>query len=136
MKKIIFAVIMLVIVAFGTSYFVFNDQAANIPIDKAQTDQTDSITVTSVVPETSAEASVAIKNFSFSPSTLKVKTGTKVTWTNNDSVPHTVTSDQGSLLNSSTLAPGQSFSFIFTKTSTEYYHCNIHAMMKGNVVVE
>src|SRR5579864_3398884 len=38
-------------------------------------------------------ASVTIQNFAFSPAVLKVALGATVTWTNKDSVAHTVTSD-------------------------------------------
>jgi plastocyanin len=65
-----------------------------------------------------------------------VKTGTTVTWMNNDTVAHTVTSDSGGLLNSPEIAPGQSFSFTFTYPVTVPYHCAIHTMMKGTIVVE
>jgi plastocyanin len=40
-----------------------------------------------------ASASVAIQNFSFSPSTVSVAPGGTVTWTNNDGASHTITSD-------------------------------------------
>jgi plastocyanin len=40
-----------------------------------------------------ASASVSIQNFSFSPSSVTVGPGGTVTWTNNDGVSHTVTSD-------------------------------------------
>ncbi len=63
-------------------------------------------------------------NFSFSPNSLTVKVGTKVTWTNHDSVTHTVTSNQGTF--NSSVPPGSNFSFTFTKAGTYAYHCNIH----------
>ena len=81
--------------------------------------------------------SVAIQNFTFAPQTLTVKAGTKVTWTNNDSTPHTVTSTDGpstsaspnGLFDSGQLASGASFSFTFAKAGTYYYECTIHASM-------
>jgi plastocyanin len=79
--------------------------------------------------------SVTIMNFAFSPATLTVKTGTKVTWTNNDTVTHTVTDDQGAF-NSGSLDPGSSFSFKFTKAGTYSYHCNIHHSMTATIVVQ
>jgi plastocyanin len=81
-------------------------------------------------------ASVGIKNFLFNPVTLTVKTGTKVTWVNDDVVSHTVTSDSGNVLNSGTLSPGQSYSFTFTSEGTFNYYCTLHPMMKGKIIVK
>ena len=80
---------------------------------------------------------VAIQNFAFTPQTLTVKAGTKVTWTNSDSAPHTVTSTDGpstsasptGLFDSGQLASGASYSFTFTKAGTYFYECTIHASM-------
>ena len=74
-------------------------------------------------------------NFAFSPLTLTVKTGTKVTWTNKDTVTHTVTDDKGAF-NSGLLTPGNSFSFTFTQAGTYSYHCNIHHSMMATIVVQ
>lgn len=77
---------------------------------------------------------VLIQGNSFNPDTLTVKVGQKVTWTNNDSYAHTVTSDNGTF-NSGNLAAGQSFSFTFDKVGTFSYHCSIHTFMTAKVVV-
>ena len=77
---------------------------------------------------------VLIQSNSFNPSTLTVKVGQKVTWTNNDSYTHTVTSDDGTFTGGD-LPSGQSFSFTFTKPGTYAYHCSIHTFMTGTVVV-
>jgi plastocyanin len=37
------------------------------------------------------DATVNIDNFSFTPAEITVALGTKVTWTNRDDIPHTVT---------------------------------------------
>jgi plastocyanin len=84
----------------------------------------------------SSEVAVSIQNMSFSPSALTVKKDTKVTWTNNDSVAHTVNSDSGNTLGSPVLAPGESFSFVFEAQGTVPYHCSIHPYMKGSVITE
>ncbi len=78
--------------------------------------------------------SVSIMNFSFSPNSLTVKVGTKVTWTNHDSVTHTVTANQGAF--NSPVLPGSSFSFTFTKAGTYAYHCMIHPSMMATIVVQ
>src|SRR5512135_2983267 len=55
-------------------------------------------------PATLAQpTAVVIKDYSFNPSALTVKVGTTVTWMNQDSAPHTVTSDSGSEIASQTL---------------------------------
>ena len=79
---------------------------------------------------------IAIKNFAFTPNTITVKAGTNITWTNNDSAPHSIISDSGNLLNSKVLATGESFSFTFTKEGTVGYHCGLHSMMKAKVIIE
>ncbi|MGH7052480.1 MAG: cupredoxin domain-containing protein, partial [Stellaceae bacterium] len=43
------------------------------------------------VPAKAASAAVEIRNMQFMPQTLTVTAGTTVTWTNDDSSPHTVT---------------------------------------------
>ena len=85
----------------------------------------------------STTSSIAIQNFTFAPATTTVKPGTTVTWTNDDSTVHDVTSTDGpavdakttSLFGSGQMAQGQTFSFTFKKAGTYYYECTIHASM-------
>jgi plastocyanin len=79
------------------------------------------------------ESAVTIKNFAFSPSALTIKKGTTVTWTNEDSVPHTIKSDT---FNSGTLNTGNKFQFTFSSTGTFDYSCGIHPQMSGKIIVE
>ena len=80
---------------------------------------------------------VSISDFKYSPATITVKAGTKVTWTNNDSVQHDVAADKPSsdAPSSSLLGKGESFSFTFNKAGTYGYHCTPHPYMRGKVVV-
>lgn len=82
-----------------------------------------------------SQVSVNIQNFAFSPNTLTVKAGTTVTWTNMDSVSHTVTSDSGSELNSGNIPTGSSYSHTFNTPGTYNYHCSIHTGMVATIVV-
>jgi plastocyanin len=78
---------------------------------------------------------VSIANFAFSPATITITVGTRVTWTNHQAgVEHTVTADDGSF-DSGTLASGGSFSHVFSKAGTYPYHCAIHPFMTGKVIV-
>ncbi|MFA4850426.1 MAG: cupredoxin family copper-binding protein [Methanoregula sp.] len=87
---------------------------------------------------TGGENTIAIKNFAFVPTPLTVKSGTTVTWTNQDSAPHTIVSDTGSPVSivSDSLSTGASFTFTFTQPGTYTYHCSIHPSMKGTVIVQ
>ena len=79
-------------------------------------------------------ASVDAKNFAFEPKTVTIKVGQTVTWTNQDSVTHTVTGDGG--IDSGDLSKGESYSKTFDTAGTFNYHCSIHPSMTGQVIVE
>jgi plastocyanin len=81
------------------------------------------------------DVAVSIVNFAYDPSPLTVHVGDTVTWTNNDGTAHTVTSSDGSI-QSGTLQSGQSFSYTFTTAGTFDYHCEFHANMTGQVIVQ
>jgi plastocyanin len=72
---------------------------------------------------------VTIQNFAFSPATMNIAPGDTVTWRNDDSVPHTVTSDAGSELSSPTLGQGQTYQHVFASAGSFFYHCTIHSTM-------
>lgn len=82
-----------------------------------------------------AAKQITIHNFSFSPATLTVPVGATVTWTNQDSAGHTVTSDTAAWPDSGTLDTGKSFSFTFKKAGKFTYHCAIHPSMTATIVV-
>jgi plastocyanin len=69
---------------------------------------------------------------SFVPNTFTVKRGTTVTWTNRDSVDHTVT---GNGWASGLLAPGASYSYTFNSAGSFDYACTVHPTMQGTVNV-
>jgi plastocyanin len=66
--------------------------------------------------------------------------GDTVTWTNDDSQPHTVTSGENAQpdgrFDSSIMAPQQTFEHTFTEGAGEYpYYCVLHPNMVGIVSV-
>jgi plastocyanin len=82
-----------------------------------------------------ATNSVAIQNFAFGPTTVTVKVGATVTWTNHDDEAHTVFfvfdgSRSPILVNSANV-----YQKTFTAPGTYVYHCTIHPFMTGTVVV-
>jgi len=78
---------------------------------------------------------VFIQNSAFNPSTVTVAANTEITWTNNDGMTHTVTSDSGNELNSGNIPANGSWSHTFTVAGTYPYHCTIHPAMKATVKV-
>ena len=81
----------------------------------------------------------------FSPNPIQTKVGDTIIWTNNDSVPHTVTSGTGpndpnmgkdfDVGISTPISPGSTFSHKFTTPGKFPYFCQIHPTMVGNVIV-
>lgn len=78
---------------------------------------------------------IEISSFSFLPATVTVTVGTTITWSNLDSVTHTVTSETD-LFDSGNLARKATFSHSFTDHGTFSYYCTIHPQMRGKVIVE
>ncbi len=83
----------------------------------------------------SAATQIEMKNFMFTPTSLTVKAGTTVSWTNKDEEPHTVLSSTG-LFRSNALDTGERFSFKFDKPGTYQFICSIHPRMIGTIVVQ
>jgi plastocyanin len=92
-------------------------------------------TQTQAQPAQFGANSIEIKNFAFAPSAVTVKVGTTVTWTNDDTDEHTVTSQHVGPLKSAALATGGQYSFTFTKPGTYAYLCTIHPFMTATVTV-
>jgi plastocyanin len=83
----------------------------------------------------SAPNTVVIYNYAFGTPTLAVARGTTVTWQNTDVVAHTATSDAGTW-DTGSIAPGASKSITFSTAGTFPYHCIVHPMMTGVIVVQ
>jgi plastocyanin len=81
---------------------------------------------------------VAIKmqNIAFDPKSVTVKVGQKVTWTNDDTVDHNVTSQSGESIKSDNFGKGGTFSFTPTKAGTINYVCTIHPGMTATLTVQ
>ncbi|MFW5724889.1 MAG: cupredoxin domain-containing protein [Bacteroidota bacterium] len=77
---------------------------------------------------------IGMTNDSFVPAALTVEVGSTVTWFNNNSIAHTVTSATN--LFDVNLEPGEEFSFVFPQAGTFEYECLYHPGMNGVIVVE
>lgn len=86
-------------------------------------------------PSTDAgTVTVTIAGRSYSPGTVTAAVGDVITWTNNDSVPHTATLDEGDCSTGS-LGGGDSGGLTFSEAGTYPYHCRIHPDMTGTIEI-
>ncbi len=85
---------------------------------------------------TAADASsgVNVQLFQFRPGTIAINAGSRVTWTNQDEIEHTVTAPDGTF--DFTLGDkGATASAEFPKPGTYTYFCKRHQHMRGEVKV-
>lgn len=97
-------------------------------------DETGAVPETAATPPAAGDASVSIADLAYNPADIAVSTGQTVVWTNDDSVPHTVTSTDG-LFDSGIFDPGASFSWTFEESGSFPYVCQLHPQMQGVVTV-
>ena len=130
----------------GHTAYVTNEQANDLSVVDLDTDK-----VTATIPLGQAprkiviqpapspvqqvNPAVVIADFAFTPATLTVAPGQPIVWINNDSIPHTITSDDGQW-DSGELAPGKQFTLTLHQPGTYAYHCSIHPFMQGIVIVK
>ena len=82
---------------------------------------------------------VTIRNFRFTPDTLRVEAGDAVTWVNCEDASlveaHTSTSDAG-VWTSGALSPAAVYSRDFDQPGAFPYHCQPHPSMRAAVIVQ
>jgi len=136
MKKII----------FGTSLFVLAFVLAGCGLVPNNADSDAAINTNTSNNNSTATASdneksiveVSIKNFAYSPATLKIAKGTTVKWTNEDTAKHTVSPSQGQTepVESGLFGKGESYQYTFNQLGTFNYYCLPHPWMKAQIIVE
>lgn len=135
MKKILGFILVLAVVG---SIWYMATKKADAPVSPVAGEETTTETpdVTPVVSSDvlSGSVSITIKNYKYAPATIKVKKGTKITWTNEDVAGHTVTADNGSW-ESKLLAKGGTYEKTFDSVGTFAYHCAPHPYMKASIEV-
>jgi len=91
---------------------------------------------TETTPPPGQPGAVGMKDVVFVPQTITVPAGTKVTWTNDEELVHTV-KDTSPLMTpeSPTMNKGDTFSITYEKPGTYPYVCSIHPAMTGSVEV-
>jgi plastocyanin len=132
MTKPVFYIIGLLILSFGLAVILASIHSQQSSVHAK------SVASVSIV-KGSSSPSIAKP---YDPSPVTIKPGTSVTWTNNDSTLHTVSSGLpeqgavGTLFDSSLIAPGKTFTHAFDKAGSFDYSCTLHPFMRGQIVVK
>lgn len=140
MRKAIFSITVVAALLMGSATAFADGPNYQQPGDGNAGDRTTSSGQSASMSPSSTthHSSVVIRNMKFTPTDLTVWQGATVTWVNQDTIAHTVTSDDTTSnvkFDSGTLQPGQSFSYTFSQINTYAYHCSIHPQMTGSVNV-
>lgn len=118
-------------------FFLFKPKTQNTTTSNTQpateAEQTETADVKDFTNQ--KEVNLEIINYAFTPPTIRIKTGTKVTWTNRDSVKHNAIADDGSF-KTELVGKDESVSVTFDKVGTFSYYCGPHPSMRGTVIVE
>lgn len=77
---------------------------------------------------------VVIDAMEFTPRTLEVRAGDRITWKNKDPFPHTVAST-GPGFASPEIGSGKSWTMVVRTQGEADYTCTLHPTMKGRLVV-
>ncbi|MFQ3583472.1 MAG: hypothetical protein SNJ85_00860 [Cyanobacteriota bacterium] len=100
--------------------------------------QADSLAEGDPVGATAAvsEAEVIIRGFQYLPAEVTLKRGGTITFTNEDSTPHTATPlDGAQFQGTGRLRRNESKAVVFEVTGIQNYFCDIHPSMVGRIVV-
>jgi plastocyanin len=117
-----FVVIVLIFILSGS----FSVKTTPTPANQAAAEETRI--------DSQTEKNVEIEEFSYSPNPIIVKKGTTVTWTNNDTIAHSATADDGSF-DTGFLENGESGSVTFNEVGEYPYYSSVYPNVKGKVVV-
>ena len=139
-KKIITLAIILGISVsiIGLSLSNYNFEETNF--EETNTDIEEIIKADVVMPTKVSRPGCDVEDICYIPSTIVVEKGKSVTWINEDSSFHSVTSgfygEPTGLFDSGYLDPYQSYTLYFDEFGTYDYFCTLHPWMKAQVIVE
>lgn len=136
MNKVLTVIVVVIVLAVG-GWLAFGNKSNNNS-SSSNSSATQNSNTSNKANQTSPSGQVSIQNMLFTPSQVTIAKGGSVTWTNNDSITHTVVDDLSNVGGpaSGDIAPGQSYTFTFNKTGSFQYHCSIHPSMRGTIVVK
>ena len=113
---------------------------SNYNFEETNTEIEEIIKADVVMPTKVSRPGCDVEDICYIPSTIVVEKGKSVTWVNEDSSFHSVTSGfygkPTELFDSGYLDPYQSYTLSFDEFGTYDYFCTLHPWMKAQVIVE
>lgn len=124
------AVLALAVVALLGSTQAGITEPAAIPIERSDV----------AIPMSASRPGCEEADWCYSPSEITTNIGGTITWVNDDSGFHTVTSGYydsfDGTFDSGHIDPGKTFSYKFEKLGDFPYYCGLHPWMEGKVIVK
>ena len=139
LKKIIILGIIGAIILAGVA-FSFSSSTVEENVEEKVDEQTMTITGDIVMPSKVSRPGCEEIDRCYIPSNIVIEKGKQVTWVNEDSAFHSVTSGfyetPTELFDSGHLDPYETYTLTFDESGTFDYFCTLHPWMKGQVIVE
>lgn len=137
-KIIIFCVIGVILVLCGVAYFLVS--VAVVVVDDNTVESDLIIQGDVIMPTKVSRPGCEKNNMCYVPHILSVTQGQKVTWVNEDSAFHSVTSGfydaPTDLFDSGHLDPFESYTLSFDELGVQNYYCTLHPWMQGQIIVQ
>ena len=93
--------------------------------------------VASLAAGPAPEVQVVIENFTFVPQSLVVAAGTRVTWINQDDIPHTVFNvETPAAMHSRPLDTDDRFVLVLDRPGVYHFFCTLHPHMQSEIRVQ
>lgn len=96
-------------------------------------------TILSTTESSPTDVQVEINLFNFHDKEITIPVGTRVTWTNQDGIEHSVTSgtpeNPDGVFDSDFFNKSETFSMVFDKPGEYHYFCRRHNHMTGVVII-
>lgn len=137
-NKLVTLIVLTVLVVAGIGITALKKDQKNVASDQmASHNSPDTMQPNQNSSESKETDQVVYKDFAVEPNTIKVKKGTTVTWTNQDSAKHDVTPEKESaeFKASELFGKGETHSVTFNVVGTYNYFCSPHPYMKGTIEV-
>ena len=120
--------------------FLFNSNSEEINSEETKTTVEEIIEADVIIPIKVSRPGCDIEDICYIPPNIVVEKGKSVTWLNEDSSFHSVTSgfypEPSGLFDSGHLDPYESYTLSFDEYGVYDYFCTLHPWMKAQVIVE